>query len=678
MLCNFNKSFGHNAHKLHSFISIAGFWGQISSVVIALLLLPAGAALAQAPEIGGLLPAGGLRGEVTRVRIDGKSLAGAKVHLSGGGVSVKSVEITPDGNRLSVAIAVDSSAQLGPHEVRLTTSKGVSNGSRFWVDLYPNKVLETPMTEAMPPIELDGSKPVVLNGRIAVKSGRDRFALTAAAGDTWAFDSFANRIRSRFDPVLELRDATGVSMKLVQSTWESDPRFVYRFAKAGRYILSVRDSEYNGSPNYTYRLLAGRMGFVSGFSPRGDRPGHSVQLALEGTNLGVRQAAISIPSDAKPGIFWAEVKQDAASSIMVPLLVEDVGVISAGAGDAVQPLPPLPAAIDGTFAIAPRRRFTFHAAAKSGYIFDLLGRRIGSRIDGQIRILNASGKEIALVDDAPGLGKEARLEFAAPADGDYTVEVSDVEEMTGPECFYRLEASHVTPNYRLSIETDRLAVPVGGTIAIPVTLERSGGFAEAVEVKVEGVPVGVIARGGTIPAGKTAIEVTLTAAPGTAISASGVHIVGVGSIAGKQMVREAPGWERYEHRSVDLLLSVEYTYVRPHNLWDMLMVGVTDRTDAITFTPPPMALTLAPGASIEIPIHVDRQANGQKEITLELRGLPAKVTVKAKPIPAGQTEGKIILTAAPDTAPDLSTILVVGHHENSNTLAPSIQLSVHK
>lgn len=634
--------------------------------------------LAQSPELGGLLPAGGARGQVTKVRIDGNNLAGARLYLSGGGVAVKAVQVTPDGKQLTADLEVESGAKLGPHEVRLATAKGVSNGARFWVDVLPNQIIEAPMTENSPPVALDGAKPVVVNGRIAAKTGRDRFVLTAAAGDTWSFDCFADRIRSRFDPVLELRDEAGVSLKLVQSMWESDPRFVYRFEKAGKYFLTVRDSEYNGGSNYTYRLQVGRMAFLAGYSPRGARPGHQVQLALDGTNLPAKQATVAIPADAAPGMYWAEVRADNLHPMIVPLMVENEAVTDAGVGDAPQALPALPAAIDGVFQRAPRRRFTFHAAAKEAYLFDLLGRRIGSRIDGLVRVLNAAGKEIATNDDAFELSKDARLAFTAPADGDYTVEVSNVEEIVGADCYYRLKATRVQPDFQLSVATDRLPVPVGGTISLPVTLERTGGFQDAVEVKVEGLPEGVTARAGTIAAGKTTLEVTLTAAPGAAIAASAVHVLGVAASGGKPIAHEAPAWEKYEHRSIDLGLAVEYSYPRPHHLWDLFLLGLTDRTDTFTFAPTPGEISLAPGKSIEIPVHVDRQPNAKNEIKLEVRGLPGKVTVTAPSIPAGQTEGKITLTAAADAPLDQTNIVLIGHLDNSNTLAPAIPLTVRK
>src|SRR5207302_2288329 len=81
-------------------------------------------AVAQAPEIGGLLPAGGPRGQATVVRIDGKNLADAKLHLSGRGVTLKSLDVAKGGDAVTATLNVESGAELGPREVRVTTSKG--------------------------------------------------------------------------------------------------------------------------------------------------------------------------------------------------------------------------------------------------------------------------------------------------------------------------------------------------------------------------------------------------------------------------------------------------------------------------------------------------------------------------------------------------------------------------
>ena len=316
-----------------------------------------------------------------------------------------------------------------------------------------NQVLEQTLAESAAPVELDGKADTVINGRIAARAGRDRFAFTAMQGETWTFDCFADRIRSRFDPVLEITDAAGVSLKLAQSTWESDPRFAYTFAKTGRYFLTVRDSEYNGGPNYTYRLLAGRVGLVSTLLPRGGQPGKTVALTLQGANLAATATTVTLPADAPSGVYWANIavgRAGSPGSSGLPLLPTARTFACAPDGrmgprrrmsgawkvcSRCRLCPPILTACSPARP-APVSRFT--PRPKRKILFDLLGRRIGSRIDGAIRILDAAGKEIAANDDAPELGKDARLEFAAPADGNYTVEISNVEEVIGPDCGYRL------------------------------------------------------------------------------------------------------------------------------------------------------------------------------------------------------------------------------------------------
>ena len=639
---------------------------------------------AQAPEVGGILPGGGPRGQTTRVRIDGKNLAGSGLQISGGGVTVKSVQAAPDGNALTAELEVQARASFGPHEIRVTTPKGVSGGLRFWVDTRPNRVLEQTLPESAAPIELDGKAGEVINGRIKAKAGRDRFAFNVAAGETWTFDCFADRIRSRFDPVLEITDAAGVSLKLAQSTWESDPRFAYTFAKAGRYVLTARDSEYNGGPNYTYRLIAGRAPLITDYLPRGGQPGQTVALTLQGANLASTTAMVTLPVDVPTsGMVWADMeagdkRTSVASELLVPLTLSHEQVQNVGGSESVQTLTTLPVMLDGVFMRSPRAHFTFHASAKTHILFDLLGRRIGSRIDGAIRIMDAAGRQISANDDAPELGKDARLEFTAPADGNYTADVSNVEEVVGADCSYRLVVRPVVPDFKLAIATDKLAVPVGGTVAVPITLERLGGWNGPVMVNVTNLPNGVTCAGGAIAPGKTTTELTLTAAPNAVIAASDVHIRGEASIGGKTIVQEAPAWERYEHRSIDLLLSVEFSYTRPHHLWDMLVLGVTQRTDTITVTTPVSNLTLTPGTSIDIPVHIAREPNAKGAVTLDARNLPPKVTLTAIPIADGQTDGKITLTAAPDAPADFANIIVQAHVGNATILVPAIALTVTK
>ena len=520
-------------------------------------------------------PSGGVRGKTLKVTLYGKNLAESKFFFSSPGISVLSQKSQPNGEQLDLEFDLGASAALGAHELRLANSKGISNGARFFVDITPNLVLEKPMSESDPAIELDG-KPIVINSRILSKAGRDRFAFLAKAGETWVFDCFADRLQSRFDPVLNLKDSSGVSLKQVQSVWENDPRLVWKFKKSGRYFLTVHDSEFNGANSYFYRLLAGVTPSVSGMKPLGGQPGQSRSFELHGENTPIQSATLSIPKSTRSGVCWLDAGTQFGKPMLLPVLADEATVTPAPDTEQVVNITGFPVCFDGIFLKNTTSNFRFHAKAKEKILFDLFGRRIGSRIDGELRVTDLSGKEIAKNDDMSVLCKDAKLEFVAPAEGDYLLEARNVEEIFGEDCYYRLKATPVIPDFEVSIETDRLSVPSGGKASFKVETQRIGGFSGGVELKVSGLPKGVVANVVTIAPDKSSGEVTLTCAPNTPVSACEIHVTGEATISGKKISHEAPAWERYEHRSIDLSLSVEYSYTRPHRLWEMLLFAVTD------------------------------------------------------------------------------------------------------
>lgn len=85
----------------------------------------------------------------------------------------------------------------------------------------------------------------------------------------------------------------------------------------------------------------------------------------------------------------------------------------------------------------------YRLTAKSGARFsiEVIAHRIGSQMDPVVRLLNGSGDEIAFCDDDGGVWKDARFEFSAPADGDYTIAVHDVGYGGGNAYDYRLRVT---------------------------------------------------------------------------------------------------------------------------------------------------------------------------------------------------------------------------------------------
>jgi hypothetical protein len=82
--------------------------------------------------------------------------------------------------------------------------------------------------------------------------------------------------------------------------------------------------------------------------------------------------------------------------------------------------------------------FEFSANKGQRVSVETVAARLGSKMDSVLRIVNAAGRELARNDDAPGMSGDSVLNFAAPATGDYFIEVRDVNYGGGSSFFYRL------------------------------------------------------------------------------------------------------------------------------------------------------------------------------------------------------------------------------------------------
>ncbi len=114
-------------------------------------------------------------------------------------------------------------------------------------------------------------------------------------------------------------------------------------------------------------------------------------------------------------------------------------------------------------------------------------------------------------DGGPGYGKDSRLHFTAPADGDYLVRIRDVRGLKGDDYAYRLTVREPVPDYRLSVAPRNPNVPLGGRIPLTITAMRLDDHNGPIHVAVKNLPAGLHATEGTIPAGEVSTTILLSA-----------------------------------------------------------------------------------------------------------------------------------------------------------------------
>ena len=203
-------------------------------------------------------------------------------------------------------------------------------------------------------------------------------------------------------------------------------------------------------------------------------------------------------------------------------------------------------------------------------------------------------------DGGPGYGKDSRLFFDAPADGDYLVRVGDARGQGGDNYSYRLTVRPPRPDFSVKFNQVAPTIWKGGSIPIDVTATRLDGYEGPIQVKLENLPPGFESQPTIIEAGHATATLPLYAAATATMPEKPVSIKLVASamIEGKELGREAAG-----------------------NL-----PKLADNGDIVATTDV-HEVTIKPGQSTKLLVTIERRNGFAGRVPIEVRGLPRGVRV---------------------------------------------------
>jgi hypothetical protein len=476
------------------------------------------ASRAEPPAPKTLVPAGIQRDTETDVRVVGK--LGTRPVAVWTSTDALTVTVPEKGDTLTVRAADD--APVGIHWLRLHNAEGAAALRPFVVGTLPELVEQEPNNEvaAANPVEAAGA---VANGVLARSGDVDGFAVELEQGQTLFADVAANRdLGAPMDAVLQIVSADGFVLDQNDDTRGNDPRLVFACPADGRYV--VRLFAFPATPNSTI-ALAGADDYVYRLTlTTGPYVDHVVPLAVtrDGDHR-VRPIGWNLPESPDP---VAIAVADGADAIrhhdfgpVDPIALAVVDHPSRLEGEAAGATAEIPLTITGSIG-EPREVDTFAFAAQKGQrlAIRLESQSLGFPLDASLEVLDAAGKSLKKADDAQREQYDPALDFDPPADGTYRVVVRDVYETAGPRHVYRLSIVLRDPDFALTLAADRFAVAAGKSVKVPVTIDRRNGFAEPIEVRVEGLPAGVTCQPVTSdPKGatKAKLELELVAAKET-------------------------------------------------------------------------------------------------------------------------------------------------------------------
>jgi WD40 repeat protein len=203
-------------------------------------------------------------------------------------------------------------------------------------------------------------------------------------------------------------------------------------------------------------------------------------------------------------------------------------------------------------------------------------------------------------DGGAGYGKDSRLFFDPPADGNYQVRVADARGQGGTAYGYRLTVRPPRPSFQVRFNPTAPAVWKGGAVPITVTAERGDGFEGAIDVKLENLPPGFSAPPTSIPAGEMSTAFALYAEAGPTVPAGQppLKLVARATIDNQTVVREVTGGVPTTADPGDIVASVEQSEI-----------------------------VVQPGKEGRLTVKIERKNGFTGRVPVEVRGLPHGVRV---------------------------------------------------
>jgi hypothetical protein len=193
-------------------------------------------------------------------------------------------------------------------------------------------------------------------------------------------------------------------------------------------------------------LLGGNLA-----SPTGiwwSMPGEAVLtpgLDKNGTDAGQVSYRVAVPAAVPVGIYGVRLASGGGVSNLRLVMVDDLSSATDNGNnktkEAAQEIA-VPIAVDGSCEPESYDFYKFQGVAGQRIAVEVVARRLGYPLDPVIRLLDASGRELAYNDDAPGIGADCRFAYTLPTAGTYFLELRDIRYLGGGTHRYRLRVGH--------------------------------------------------------------------------------------------------------------------------------------------------------------------------------------------------------------------------------------------
>lgn len=477
-------------------------------LTVLLPLLAAGHAFADAPDAKSLFPAGARRGETVDVTATGAFKPWpVKAFITG-----SDVRIEPTKTEGKFSIVVGPNAEPGLRWIRFANDDGVTAARPFIIGSLV-EINEKEPNEDLPQATEVGGEPRVVNGTLAKGdkgADLDTYRVPLKKGSTLVAALDANRtLGSPIDGVLQIVSAGGFVLAQCHDELGLDPRIAFTAPADGDYFVRVfgftsvgtTALRFVGDPMGIYRLTLTTEAYVDFvFPPRhpqaspGAETPNGWNLAKAKSSSTPIAATVQVPSGTSNPDYHRSAKIVSEEPKSANLQLIAAPVVVAGR-------------IDRS---GDRDVYALQVVKNQSLRIRVISQELAFPVDPLLKIESPDGTQLLRADDDKRGEYDVDANFRAAADGEIRLVVEDLFGAGGERYVYLLDVRTVEPDFELAFATSELYGRVGEDVEIPITIERVGGLADDIEIRLEGLPTEIGAATAVSTAkGESAKKVTL-------------------------------------------------------------------------------------------------------------------------------------------------------------------------
>ncbi|TWU44866.1 putative subtilase-type serine protease precursor [Novipirellula aureliae] len=475
-----------------------------------------------------------------------------------------------------VQVSIAPDAKPGPREIRVVTSRGISNPIIFPIGQIPEVTREPMRTTSMqvlgkeelalrnrPADEVEESieLPCTVNGQIA--SGEvNWYRFKAKQGQRLVISCFARQlipyiadaVPGWFQAVMALYDENGNQVAYNDDfRFKPDPTIFIEVPADGEYRLCIHDAIYRGREDFVYRISIGELPTITSLFPLGGSLESVSKAELQGWNLKGAAVAPINPATQSPTV-WVSAIVDGMASNRVPFAISTMNelfeVEPNNRTSQAQTID-LPTIVNGRIEQAgDMDLFAVEAKAGQTLVAEVTARRLDSPLDSMLEIRDTKGRLVAANDDhadvASGLNThhaDSYLMVKLPEDGVYYVQIRDTSQSGGKAFAYRLRLSPPCPDFELRAEPSGLALRSGKAMGVNVYAIRKDGFDGDIQIRLNDSVKRFSASSPGMKKAADSTKIWIKSLRNAKDSPSEILIEGIAEIDGQQVVRRAVACE---------------------------------------------------------------------------------------------------------------------------------------